>query len=348
MCAEHTLPEQHRRPWSDTDKDKLTFWWGTFKLPTLATRLNRTQWAVAQMARQLKLGPFSRGEGISMREFERISGYSSSKIEAAAKALDIKLKRIERSDPIRRRPLARFVITDDQQDALLQHMLAHENYYMNLPGSGKTTRGVWGIGKKPSACQRCGRNDRPHFSNGYCKPCQVFVHKRNKRMNDTSPIMRFTGHYRFLSNFFPATIVYEDEKYYSLEHAYQATKTTDLKKRVPLQFKSGTALSISPGKAKSWGRAVTLRPDWETIKLKVMEDLLRLKFEIPDLRAQLMATGSRELIEGNNWNDRFWGKCELGGVWEGENHLGKLLMKIRDELHEQYAKTEHERVHDDA
>jgi hypothetical protein len=216
------LPAEHRRPWSDTDKDKLTFWWGTFKLPTLATRLNRTQWAVAQMARQLKLGPFSRGEGISMREFERISGYSSSKIEAAAKALDIKLKRVERSDPIRRRPLARFVITDDQQDALLQHMLAHENYYMNLPGSGKTTRGVWGIGKKPSACQRCGRNDRPHFSNGYCKPCQVFVHKRNKRMNDTSPIMRFTGHYRFLSNFFPATIVYEDEKYYSLEHAYQA------------------------------------------------------------------------------------------------------------------------------
>lgn len=322
------LPAEHRRPWSDTDKDKLTFWWGTFKLPTLAQRLNRTQWAVAQMARTLKLGPFSRGEGISMREFERISGYSSTKIEAAAKALNIRLRRKGRSDPIRSRKLAPFIIDDDQQDALLKHMLEHENYYMNLPGSGKTTRGVWGIGRKPPACLRCTRNDRPHFSNGYCKPCQVYVHKRNKRMNDTSPITRFTGHYRFLSNFYPATIEYEGEKYYSTEHAYQAMKTTDLRKREPLQFKSGTTLSISPGKVKSWGRAVPLRSDWEDIKMGVMEGILRAKFEIHELRTQLLATGERELIEGNNWGDRFWGVVD--GV--GENHLGKLLMKIREEI----------------
>jgi predicted NAD-dependent protein-ADP-ribosyltransferase YbiA (DUF1768 family) len=36
-----------------------------------------------------------------------------------------------------------------------------------------------------------------------------------------------------------------------------------------------------------------------------------------------------ELIEGNWWGDTYWGVCN--GV--GENHLGKLLMKIRDYLY---------------
>lgn len=36
-----------------------------------------------------------------------------------------------------------------------------------------------------------------------------------------------------------------------------------------------------------------------------------------------------ELIEGNYWHDTYWGVCE--GV--GENHLGKLLMEIRNELY---------------
>ena len=42
----------------------------------------------------------------------------------------------------------------------------------------------------------------------------------------------------------------------------------------------------------------------------------------------LMDTGDAELIEGNNWNDTFWGVCNNAG----ENNLGKLLMKIRAAL----------------
>ena len=44
----------------------------------------------------------------------------------------------------------------------------------------------------------------------------------------------------------------------------------------------------------------------------------------------------KELIEGNNWHDVFWGKCSCprcnGG---GQNHLGKILMKVREELKQQ-------------
>jgi len=39
-------------------------------------------------------------------------------------------------------------------------------------------------------------------------------------------------------------------------------------------------------------------------------------------------TGKSELIEGNTWGDTFWG---VSGVI-GQNNLGKILMKIREEL----------------
>lgn len=327
------LPSEHRRPWSVTDQDKLMFWWGTFKLSTIAARLNRTPWAVTQQALKLKLGAFERGN-ISMRKFSELSGYNRSQILKAAKRAGIKLHRATPGAPVRSRPRRLYAITDDQQEALLKELLSSSSthVYIDKIGDARTTKGRWGVGKKPAACLRCGTSSRPHVSKGLCASCYNGISKRNKKMNDTNPILRFTGMYRFLSNFYPAPIEYEGKKYYSLEHAYQATKTTDVRKREPLTFTSGTALSTSPNKAKSWGRAVTLRSDWEDIKMQVMEDLLRLKFSIPQLRAQLLETNDRELIEGNSWNDRFWGRCELDGIWEGENHLGKLLMKVRAEI----------------
>jgi ribA/ribD-fused uncharacterized protein len=71
-----------------------------------------------------------------------------------------------------------------------------------------------------------------------------------------------------------------------------------------------------------------MRDDWNDIKIDVMRDLLQEKFSDDDLRELLLATGDAELIEGNTWNDYFWGVC-LG---EGQNWLGKLLMEVRKEL----------------
>ena len=59
-----------------------------------------------------------------------------------------------------------------------------------------------------------------------------------------------------------------------------------------------------------------------------MYDLLKRKFEIPELRDLLLATGEQELIEGNHWGDVYWGK--VGD--KGKNMLGRLLMLIREEL----------------
>ena len=86
-------------------------------------------------------------------------------------------------------------------------------------------------------------------------------------------------------------------------------------------------VSISPGKAKKLGRLVHLKENWEEIKIEVMLQLLRKKFSDPILKQKLIDTNEAILEEGNTWNDTFWGI--YNGV--GENHLGKLLMKVREE-----------------
>lgn len=136
-----------------------------------------------------------------------------------------------------------------------------------------------------------------------------------------SSITSFSGAYRFLSNFYPCPSILDGIEYSTLEHSFQAAKTRSLTERW-LIFKAD-----SPGRAKRLGRKVTRRPDWEQVKLQIMADLLVQKFSIPSLRAKLMATGNRELIEGNDWGDRFWGVCR----GEGINHLGRLLMIVRNQ-----------------
>jgi ribA/ribD-fused uncharacterized protein len=135
-------------------------------------------------------------------------------------------------------------------------------------------------------------------------------------------IADFRGSYRFLSNFEGPEIGYEGLTYKTVEAAFQAAKTTNLDEKLYIQGLP------TPGQAKRAGRKVTLRPEWESIKLSVMEALLRQKFAQSPWGEWLLATGDEELIEGNAWGDTFWGICE--GV--GTNHLGILLMKIRSEL----------------
>lgn len=52
------------------------------------------------------------------------------------------------------------------------------------------------------------------------------------------------------------------------------------------------------------------------------------------LKKKLLETGDAELIEGNYWHDNTWGQCYCPRCKNkiGENHLGKLLMKIRESL----------------
>ncbi len=132
----------------------------------------------------------------------------------------------------------------------------------------------------------------------------------------------FEGKYRFLSNFYPVTLNFGGISFPTAEHAYQAAKSTDLNDWIAISH------IVSPGKAKRAGQKLKLRPDWRFFRLHIMEEIVRRKFMNKKLRNLLISTDDAELIEGNNWDDTFWGVCD--GI--GENHLGKILMKIRKEI----------------
>jgi ribA/ribD-fused uncharacterized protein len=135
-------------------------------------------------------------------------------------------------------------------------------------------------------------------------------------------INEFQGEHRFLSNFPDAEVMLGGVKFPRVENAYQAAKCRDPEDRKKF-------LTISAGEAKRLGRTIPIRPDWEEQKLFFMEMLVSQKFHnIAEYREKLLATGDEELVEGNAWGDTFWGVCR--GV--GQNHLGKILMKIRKDL----------------
>lgn len=132
----------------------------------------------------------------------------------------------------------------------------------------------------------------------------------------------FKNEYRFLSNFHSVEIEQEGVVYPSSEHAYMAMKTTDENLRKEISKLK------TPREAKKFGRKIILRDNWDDLKISYMEEILKKKFSNPELKEKLKATGNQELVEGNTWGDVFWGVCN--GI--GQNNLGKILMKIRDEI----------------
>ncbi len=148
-------------------------------------------------------------------------------------------------------------------------------------------------------------------------------------MSVPNPIDYFCGAWSWLSNFWPCVVTYKDEPYTSVEHAYQAAKAFYYHDRSMIRN------ALRAGDAKRMGKRIMLRHDFQLTKDDTMSALLLQKFDAelnPSLRAKLMATKPRELIEGNHWHDNYWGRCRCPYCDDKEklNKLGKMLMLIRD------------------
>jgi len=148
----------------------------------------------------------------------------------------------------------------------------------------------------------------------------------------------FFDEYRWLSNFCEVDIEYEGIKYTSVEHYYVALKINE-----PQTFKVNDELIDfdvqearefvskleTPGKAKKFGqKEINIRKDWDSVKISIMEYGLRQKYSQEPFKGKLIHTYPKKIIETNWWNDTYWGVCD--GV--GKNVLGKLIMKIREEI----------------
>ena len=158
-------------------------------------------------------------------------------------------------------------------------------------------------------------------------------------------IESFSGRYNFLSNFYPAKIEHQGITYPTLEHYYVSMKVKndqqiDGKFITYIDCRELIAKMPNPARVKQFGKIVKVRRDWDDVKLDVMLWGVREKFKHTDLKDLLLSTGDQELVEGNTWNDTYWGICR----GEGQNNLGKILMKVRMELRQQNVKPSLEEI----
>lgn len=108
--------------------------------------------------------------------------------------------------------------------------------------------------------------------------------------------------------------------YKTVEHYFQAMKATTREDHDSVAFCRSASI------AKMRGRAIKLRPDWESVKYEVMVAALREKFKIPYFRDELLDTGEA-IIREDSPTDFVWGYRN-----DGQNLLGKALMQVREEI----------------
>lgn len=136
--------------------------------------------------------------------------------------------------------------------------------------------------------------------------------------------------YYCLDNFSPFAVRYDGDLYPTAEAAYQAQKFLYAHPEIEEQIRH----AASPHKAKQIAEEHRdlCRPDWDELKLLIMEDILRGKLQQhPYVRKKLLETGNMPIVEDSP-KDSFWG---IGFDRTGRNELGKIWMKLRDELRNQ-------------
>lgn len=168
---------------------------------------------------------------------------------------------------------------------------------------------------------------------------------------DESIVNNFHG--TFLSNFYATPIVYNGNNYPSVEHAYLHQKFSQEKLQIIDQITQEEI--VESMRAQGYGaeiqevdrlffdktfnaysikKVVTIlqkngygKESWsDEERIKTMIELLLNKFSDEKMNKLLVVTAPKVLIEGNNWQDTFWGYCD----GQGKNILGRILMNIRE------------------
>lgn len=115
--------------------------------------------------------------------------------------------------------------------------------------------------------------------------------------------------------------------YPSVEHAYQSAKSND-------DGWNDICLNsnLTPYQIKAKSKFVTQVDNWNDIKIGVMKELIYKKFSQTPFKELLLGTRDENIVEGNMWGDKFWGVDIKNTPNEGENHLGRIIMDVRNIL----------------
>lgn len=153
----------------------------------------------------------------------------------------------------------------------------------------------------------------------------------------TDVINSFRGEHAFLSNFYQAVFEWRGRRWFCGEQAFQYAKTDyprdDYLGRATARDLAKRLLDTgNPKTAKKYGREIPLDTKfWNQHRVQIMREITHAKFATAgnDIAGKLIRTGDAMLIEGNDWGDKFWGRCLENGQWVGLNKLGVILMEER-------------------
>lgn len=128
-------------------------------------------------------------------------------------------------------------------------------------------------------------------------------------------------------NFSSFKLEYEGYLYSSVEEAYQAL---GFKESAPKIYEEIIhSHSAHDAQKIAYSNKDKQRKDWDDVKVDLMEKLLRCKIEQnPYVKKKLLETKNYSIVEDSP-KDNFWG---WGENRDGNNQLGKLWMKLREEL----------------
>lgn len=144
----------------------------------------------------------------------------------------------------------------------------------------------------------------------------------------------YTREFYCFDNFSAFGFVYKDKYWQTIEHAYQALKFENTAPEIVEEIRQST----SPGQAKilAYKYADKFDATWDARKVAVMEEILRAKLQQhPHVQKKLIETANFTLCEDSPV-DSFWG---IGADGKGQNMMGKLWMKLRDELKKEMKKS---------
>jgi len=133
------------------------------------------------------------------------------------------------------------------------------------------------------------------------------------------------GEYGCFSNFSPHPIVLKGKTWPTSETYFQAQKFAGTPDEEEVRLAKSPMVAARMGRS----RKRPLRPDWESVKDRIMHEAVLAKFtQHADLRVTLLGTGNARIVEHTE-NDGYW---EDGGDGSGRNRLGQILMQVREEL----------------
>ena len=130
---------------------------------------------------------------------------------------------------------------------------------------------------------------RYDYGSLYTLPAELSLEKAfTKKIEDR---LYFNSEQSKLSSFYPIEIEYKDNKYKNLEQGLQHIAHLITK-------------DSKPRRCKSLGKKVTSTEKWNNARDEVMTEMIKIKAQDPKIKAFLLGTGQKTLIEATG--DNYW------------------------------------------